>query len=224
MEYIIIISIYINIICIFGNYLAMEEPKVEGNKSKAVIAVVVVFVIVFSAIGFFLFKGEASVEGITALDGYEIADEIAMDWNVNNSLESVRPAGILTDDGKFSAWNYAFSVNINSTTQNSLIVVVNMTGDYTTEEGGPHQVTYYKEISNWTIDSDKAYEIFLNNEEIASFMNNNAFISNFILMNTSSGNSFWYIQSSDISDGTLRMANIEIDATIGEVLHVHVDS
>ncbi len=83
-----------------------------------------------------------------------------------------------------------------------------------------------KPIGNWSIDSKEAYEIAINNDKIKAFMGRypNAEIDGGLMLSNASGTPTWYIKMVDwgFLDNP-HTAEIQIDATTGNVLYVNAD-
>ena len=192
----------------------MEESPVEGSKTKIIIASVIVIIIVIASIGIYLIGGGAS--GITAMEGREIAEQLALNWSDNATL--VHVTGNPQQAFAFRYWD------LTNNAINCLEVTVYT--DKTAETRLTRCLHDEYPISNWTIDSDDAYKTAMDNEEIKSFMQHNPTLDSFSLASPISSNgSIWYIYwayNAGIDDP--KWAQIHIDATTGEVLYVDADN
>ena len=192
----------------------MEESTTEGSKSKLIIVSVIVIILVIASIGIYLIGGGAS--GITAMEGREIAEQLALNWSDNATLVYVTG-----DPHQAIAYRYW---NLTNNTINCLEVTV-----YTnkvTETRYTRCLHDEYPICNWTIDSDEAYEIAMDNENINSFMAHYPTLDSFSLATPRlDNNSVWYIYwcyNAGFDDP--KWAQIQIDATTGEVLYVEADN
>ena len=201
----------------------MEEPAAEGNKSKAVIAVVVVLVIVFAAIGFYLIYSGAS--GITALEGYVIAQEAVEEiYDTSNyTLSFVVSWGELKNNGYSDGWDYYIFI---SKSNQYVSFQIRVYSDETYEHFGPGYSNSqpYSIIHNWNIDSSEAIDIAISNNEVAFFVHGSSNLDLFQLSNFT-GKPMWKIEWVDwgFMDDP-HWAVIHIDATTGEVIYVDVDN
>ena len=143
----------------------MEESK----KRIVVISLAIVVIIVVASLGLYLYNGdsgEASLEGISAMEGKDMADEVAISWNssailtqVENYNYHVQPYETirLNSNGESIAWTYVYSDN-NPTKSLTIwyYVIIYENGTYGSGEIQSHS---YREITDWNIDSTEALEI-----------------------------------------------------------------
>ena len=161
--------------------------------------------------------------GISALDGLNVANERAREWNPDASLVYVTGMGIYSN-GKCDKWRYTYSDNapdINMSKGFEIIVFWN--GAYEEREKDHPPATH--EIDKWNIDSTKALEIAKSSRHMRTYLekHDDAYIESIVLTANESGCA-WSI--SWMSGGFLdnpQTAVINIDATTGEVLYVDVD-
>ena len=205
----------------------MEESPTEGSKSKLFIVSVIVIILVIASIGIYLIGGGASVEGITAMEGSEIADEVALNWSANATLVSVRIAGSMGDVGHFSAWYYVYAETSN-VSDDTECVEIKITAD------GEHLISYEhilgpsRPILSWNIDSDEAYEVAKDHPEIKNYLStySGVVVESFSLGQggTYGPNPVWYIHWEDYSIASTfenyHKAWVRIDAVTGEVLDI----
>jgi len=162
------------------------------------------------------------IEDISAKEGLQIAEEAAMEWNADSILVYVMKSSTMINEGTFSAWGYKYW---NETSNECLGVKAYGNGTVTTRETG-----YYKEnpIYNWNIDSDEAYEIAIENDEIQEYLSTfeRAYIERFTLFGgEGDSDPTWKIHWS-YSGGIFRdpkHAEIRINARNGEVVGVGAD-
>ena len=194
----------------------------EGAKTKIILTALVVIVIVAASIGFYFIK-DAGVEGITALEGKVVAEEVAGNWCVNATLVGVRKSGNMNYQHEFSSWFYVYLDTTNNSRPHQCIEIkVNTTGYIisTYEDWSSPNIP----IEYWNIDSNDAYEIATNNGEINSFLKHNPTVDSFSL-SCGSGQSIWYIKwAYDAGFDNPKWAQIQIDANTGEVLYVEADN
>jgi hypothetical protein len=190
-----------------------------------VIGVVVIVVLA----GWVVLVNKSEPEGITAIEGLSAANNFANNWHEDAVLESVI---MLTDKDQVNGstskgWyytyyspsnivNYTFNYSIYETIQvyvfsNETIISEAISG------GGVLSIT------NWTIDSDDAYDIALNKQEISMFLSTySAHIDSFSLANIDNRTT-WSISWVDWKYNP-KWASIDIDANTGEVLSVEADT
>lgn len=189
-----------------------------------VIGVVVIVVLA----GWVVLVNKPGPEGITAIEGREIADQIALNWSENATLIRVSQ-GEESQEGRCFSWFYTYSDSpvINNNTLEIGITVNTNSQTTVTEEGNISQFELLNGvsiISKWVFDSNEAYEIAIDNSEIASFMNHNPKTDGFFLVNET-GNPTWFIDwTYDAGFDNPKWANIQIDANTGEVLYVEADT
>lgn len=190
----------------------MEENSVEGSKTKIIIASIIIIIIVIASIGIYLMKDGAS--GITALEGLESA----IQHSNNGTLIYVQPAYGQFYEGTANGWVYYFSYDNSNVSNREVSVYRNGTIAF---KNSTISGNLTGEIESWVIDSDEAYEISLANSQIRDFKGDFADI---ILHNSDNG-PLWAIRWSNygLFDNP-SWASIEIDATTGEILYVHVDN
>ena len=189
----------------------------------------IIFVLIIFSLCIFYFKGISDNEkGITALQGEDIADNIAKEWNQNATLAHVsRGTYEMYDGGKFESWYYVFFVNFTyPSSEKGLSIRVFSDGRVETSE----METAYEDypLKNWTIDSDEAYSIAMKNEKMTEYMNRygDATVDSFYLTMPSENsphpvwNIYFMAGGADLSPHN---ANISIDATTGEVIYVKAD-
>ncbi len=101
-------------------------------------------------------------ERMTAMEGLDISNEIAEEWDSTSILVAVADGEDfnVNENGKSDVWWYVYS-NDPSDNHNSTNFIVKMHSDnsYTTEILMTDNMPFNHEIEEWTIDSDEALEI-----------------------------------------------------------------
>lgn len=204
------------------------------NKKRLMIAAsLLIMVIVISTVYYLCLPVNNIDAGITAMDGKLIVDTLAHEWCDNATLYHIRKASEMVDDGTFSKWIFIYcdSQNISSNTTYIEIELCSNGSSRIIDEDiiGLSTPPFSKPISNWTIDSDKAYEIAHSDEKIQSFFSNyDPVVDSFSLrIDMDTQKTIWSIYWDDTSSASsfenYHRASIEIDATTGEVIYVEVD-
>lgn len=188
--------------------------KIFMKKSIASTIVVVSIVLAIVVIAFFIARPGISDRGITAMEGKLIADKIAHNWSEEAILVYVRDSSEMTKGGYFLAWSYKYWDGKNDS-DNSLGIKVYSDGRTTTRVTKLYDE---QQITNWMLDSDEAYKIAKENNEIKKWLSKyrDARVDGFMLTGSN-----WYIHW--YSPGFMDQphnANIILDANTGEVLEV----
>ena len=193
----------------------MEESK----KRIVIIPLAIVVVIVIASVGVYLFKGEASVEGITAMENRDIADEIAQEWNSSAILVSVSSGSELSNDGRGEAWYYTYSSNNPDRTSSVgySIKILKNTSDEAYELEHPPS---YIEIEDWNIDSNEALEIGRADPTLKEWEYYERITHYSMGIRGSTDGPYWFIVFVDSNSGLSisHEYNMWIDATTGEVI------
>lgn len=199
----------------------------EGAKTKYILVALVVIVIVVASIGYYLIK-DAGVEGITAMEGKIIGDNLAKTWHDDAILVQVGSMDSEHNSGFSEAWIYTYNSpstehmdgNFSLFEMVQIIVYANQTTHISYWPNGGEMIP----ITNWTIDSTHAYEIALDNQDISDFLHKypsaDPGSSLWVRMDYPDCPS-WHICWQDwgfIDDP--HNAEIYIDANTGEVLYV----
>jgi len=173
----------------------------------------------------FMIHNDSNEErGISALDGLNVANERAREWNPDASLVYVTGMGKIYSNGKCDKWRYTYSDNApDINISKGFEIVVFWNGSYEEREIDHPPATH--EIDKWNIDSTKALEIAKSSGHIRTYLekHDDAYIESIVLTANESGCA-WSI--SWMSWGFLdnpQTAVINIDATTGEVLYVEAD-
>ena len=189
----------------------------EGSKTKIIIASVIVIILIIASIGIYLMNSGAS--GITAMEGREIADEVAIAHNNVSKLVYVHGIGEINSDGTAYKWRYTYANE-----SNSLEVIIDSNGGYQMNEleNPPSNA----QIINWTLDSDKIIEIAYSNSIISQYLAEYRQVDlqsiAFAARLNSSVCSIEWVDWGFMDDP--HSARIWIDATNGEVIDVEADN
>ena len=194
----------------------MEENPVEGSKNLKLIAIIIVAIVVISSLFYFAIQNTR----ITAMEGREIADGVALDWNNTAVLVTIHNIGSVGRSGFSSEWRYTyanFTDDINLT--RALDVIVSYDGTWAINERERPPTRYA--IVNWTYDSDKIVELARDQSEIEYYLLRfpNAKIETMALSCGLDEQHIWYIlwsNSGFIDDP--HSAVIKLDANTGEIL------
>jgi len=191
------------------------------RESKIIIVVTIVIIMIIASI---IIGTKRSNKGITAMEGREIADNLANIWNSSAILVNVMGMGVQYSDGTCSEWGYSYSSNHLDVNQSKgFLITVYVNGSYITGEveHPPSPLS----LQNWSIDSIEAVSIAKSNSEVSEFLQSypNAKIerivfigeniqSNGCLMNIQWSYNAWIDDPHDI--------RIWIDATNGDIIDV----
>ena len=171
-------------------------------------------------------------KGITAMEGLPIANDIAHNWRKNATLFMVRAGSEMTDEGRFSRWIYTFcesSYVTNGTKYIDIEVSSNNSGKISQEFSVlPGTPPFLYPITSWSISSEEAYNIAINNEKIDKFISRySCYVDGFSLyVDKYTHRIVWGISwmgSSGLIPDDPHNAGIQIDATTGDVLYVNAD-
>lgn len=184
-------------------------------KHSSALIIGLALIIIIATIGVFILSQNKFSNEIKASEGNVIAEQLALNWSDNATL--VHITGKPQEAFAFRYWD---------TTNNAInCMEVTVYANKTTQTRLTRCLHDEYPISNWTIDSDEAYNIAMNNDKIKSFMRHNPALDSFSLASpTTTGNSVWYIHwayNASIDDP--KWAQIQIDANTGEVLYVEAD-
>jgi len=205
-----------------------EEWPVEGSKTKYILVALVVIVIVTASIGFYLIKdGASDIQPVSALDKIDFANQIATDWKSDSILYAVCMQE-QNNNGEITAWRYEYYSPSTANIVNNNHTIYTC-GKVYLFSNGTHIIKSFNSsniypIDNWTIDSDDAYDIAMENSEITSFLHHEPCPFLFQLSNDSV-RSIWQIEwCYDAGFDDPKWAEIHIDANTGEVLYVEADN
>ena len=190
---------------------------------KVIIKIVAIVCAVLICLSFVYFHSLTNVtrEGLTAIEGKTIADDIAYEWNSSALLGSVRTIEYAKLDGLSDYWIYGYLNPYNY----SYFVDITVFASGETEVKHYNislNVSYDASKWNWNIDSDDAYDIIISDPTIKQFKSKYGVGS--LEFSLGGSNPYWYVSlhASRLFDDP-KSAEIQIDATTGEVLYVEVD-
>ena len=191
----------------------------DVDKTKFIVISLVIVIILIASLGIYLIEDGAG--GITAMEGKEIADEIAKEWSQDAVLSLIHKGSLMIHDGYFQIWGYYYldSPIINNTTK-CIGITVESNGDTFITHN--ISINGIRPITDFSIDSDEVYDIAKEIPDIASFIKTNPSVEVFSL-DASTGDSIWTIEwvGASVVDHA-RLAQVQIDANTGEVLFVQV--
>ena len=124
------------------------------------IVILIAIIIVFTALTYVLFSPPTD-DIMTAIEGVDIANEIAEEWDSTAILVSVADDDFNIDEnGKSDVWWYIYLGDETETNNTELFIVkVHPDDSYTTEILTTDDIPFNHEIEEWTIDSNEALEI-----------------------------------------------------------------
>lgn len=147
------------------------------NKTKKLksIHVIIICIIVISLIAILFYNMvQIKEEGITAMEGYEKAEAIALEWNATAELVEVNSFWATDYEGNSSAWSYTFYDSQSQFISDSgsfmyfkLFVKIYSNGTVFEREFSGLQSHV---IESWNIDSNESYQIALENEQVSTFV------------------------------------------------------
>ena len=185
-----------------------------------IIKIFSIFLLIFSSSLCCCLNGNSNNEdnsGISAFEGKEIADPIALEWNENATLFEIR--GHHKNKGLSDYWFYGYIYpNISENDTGFSICVFN---DNSFRSRDCEILIEKKPICNFSIDSTDAYDVAILNEKIKAYLAKyKGHINHFVLWNID--NIHWRIEWEIDATGNedYKRAEIHIDANTGEVLYV----
>ncbi len=164
--------------------------------------------------------------GISAVNAKNIADERATEINESLKLYSVVGIGNYLDNGECEGWMFKYR----SDSHLSERAVIKVWWDGKVESYTDDFSTKSAFIKNWTIDTTEAVRIAKNVQEIKEYLSrfDNPYIERIAIVgenNRTNGciiNIQWMAGSGFVPDNP-HTAEIQIDATTGNVLYVNAD-
>jgi hypothetical protein len=192
----------------------------KKNKRIIIVSIVIILVVVGILVYPLFLDANEAEEGMTAIEGKVIADEVAKEWNDNATLYRVSVGEQSVPTGKAGLWQYyyrTFDKNFSADRQ-IVVYVYNETGVYYFPLALEANDT---PIRNWEIDSDQAIDIALNNKTLSSYLTTNEIgrerTLSFMLTMENKSYPVWKIswdKEFDVSD--MDDARIKINATSGK--------
>jgi len=203
-------------------HVRITNGDVMKRELKLLIATfLIILIFILSIVSFRLINDN---NGLTAMEGKSIADNIAQDWNTSAELVTIHSIGGADNSGMCLEWRYTYAnFNGSANASRALDVIVSQNGSWTINERArpptPHRLT------NWTYDSDQIVTLAKKESEIQQYLNKfpNAKIESMALSSGLNEQHTWYILWSDpgFMDDP-HSAVIKLDANTGAVLYVDV--
>ncbi|MHA2277230.1 MAG: hypothetical protein ACXAC2_15760 [Candidatus Kariarchaeaceae archaeon] len=199
----------------------MDKKKLIIHLISIVLIVIIILSIIISIDNL---KNDDEEKGITAMEGKEIAENIAREWNRDAVLVYMRDASEMINNGHYLKWRYKYWNNktYNDTScieieiYSEKTVIIDYTKLYEQNE---------RPISNWKIDSNRAYDIAVDDAKIKEWLSeyDDEKVDGFSLYGSydNTTNPCWVIHwySPGFMDDP-HNAHIVIDATNGNILEV----
>ncbi len=192
------------------------------------IAIIVAAVVIIAALAYLVIFQEP--KGITAMEAVELANIPAKEWNENSELFLIIITDFTADpntypdgkNGRYDEWFCSYAVLASNGTPVSSIGYKVCSNGTVIQRGENNNASTLFELDNeliinWTIDSDKAYDIAMNDEKVQSWLrqhpesNLNMFNLNHMDMTT------WHIFWIDKSGPYATYLSIGIIADTGEI-------
>jgi len=139
---------------------------VEKSKDMLIISSFVFIIILFSTLSYLFIRMEYN-EGFTAIEGLEIANKVAYEWNSSSVLVSIHSKHLIIN-GKSQIWRYSYSNNFekdNNFTHVHIYVYSNERFEIMPE----FEFSYIPDIKNLNIDSDEALDIIYTDQKFKQF-------------------------------------------------------
>jgi len=193
----------------------------DESKNKIIVISLIIIFIIIASLGIVLIEDGAN--GITALEGKKIADELAKEWRQDAVLYSINEGSTMVGEGHFQIWGYHYydGPNVTTTTE-CLGITVESNGDTFIFHNSTIDKTI--PIGNISLDSDDAYNIVKDIPAINPYLETNPSVEIFSL-DASTGTPIWTIEFVEASlVDNARWAQVRIDANTGEVLFTSVDN
>ena len=197
---------------------------------RAIISIICAAVLVVATGAYFTLRSEPELNGITAMDGYELVKSL-IEESYGNSTIVLFTANALNNanisNGMSEGWQYIFEVEQQV---NYKVFVINVFSNMAYEIIHTGSSTLpldqwgaYSPINNWSLDSDEAYEIALSNEEVNNYMVNNP-KGEFIRLESVHTHPVWKIGwIYYFSVNSPKYAEVHISAETGEIVYLDVD-
>ena len=184
----------------------MEENAAPGKNWKPMLAVAVVAVVVVAAVGVY-WMGQSQEPVQSALGGRLLAEQTALNWSKNATLNEVRvkPGVSIT----YQFWD------LSNNTDNHIEVTITKENEVFTQIVNPYFT--FVPIENWTIDNEEAYDIASSLDEVQEIASKGELRSFYLHRVAETENPVWMIWW----DYQLTDIGVCIDAISGEVLGVN---
>ena len=193
-------------------------------EKKRLLSLIIILMILVVIIGAILLSVDDPKQ-ITANEGYILANKVMNETHTTYYLYRIQNNMMETyEDGKSTGWSYGYLFEGNNETFHYKRVEIYSNGSYISYDLPGTTSSLDKLIQNWSIDSDAAYKIAASNPAINSFINSPScsfFGSYMIQINGTTQWCFSWNKAGILDDP--KWADINIDATTGEVLYVEVD-
>jgi hypothetical protein len=204
--------------------------KENYSKSIIIISAILVIVIVISTLGYLYFSKMSDT--MTAMKALEYSTPIAKEWNQESELFYMGVTDYFadpsyypeTEKGRFQAWFCLYAIPTNGENTSSILLKVFSNGTVTevnrAEDRNLYE-TYGDYITNWTIDSDEAFDIAVKDDVVSNWLeaHPDAKLVNFFIDHKDYTN--WQIAWIDKSDPNSRYIYVSIAADTGEVLFIN---
>ena len=191
----------------------MVEDSKSLKKQPQLIILILVIIIIISALFYVVSNDEASFIGITALEGYEIAEQ----YSDNGTLVHIQLPGVEFKDGLAEGWTYIYlyyDTNGNLIKKSDIYVFSNNTVNFINYSSSS---IIPDKIENWTIDSNDACSIAESTPSIKDFQGS----CQLMTLDYIDDRPVWSLRWG--KSGLLAnpsSIDISIDANTGEVLYV----
>ena len=201
------------------------------NKTQAYVIVLIAIIIVISTLAIVLYTAKS--EGITAMEALEYSDAYAYEWNEDGELfsmgvidYSVPPHDLDGEEGRYNEWFCLYAVPTNNgTNTSSILFKVDSNGTVIeqgrAEDSNLFEYSYNGFVSNWTIDSNEAYDIAMENSDVLNWLEQHpdAKLNLFNINHMDYlGETAWRISWIDKSDSNYGYMSVCIVADTGEVI------
>jgi len=149
------------------------------NKKQKSIIVFIAIIIVISTLA--IVKYTEKTEGITAMEALEYSNAYAHEWNEDGELfnmgvtdYSVPPHDIDGEEGRYNEWFCLYGVPTDNGANTSSILFKVYSNGTVIEQGRTEDSNLFEYrtgfVSNWTIDSDEAYDIAMGNSDVLNWL------------------------------------------------------
>ena len=200
------------------------------NKTRTSVIVLIAIIIIISTLAIVLFTAES--EGITAMEALEYSDAYAHEWNEDGELfnmgvtdYSVPPQDPDGEEGRYHEWFCQYAVPTNNGANTSSILFKVYSNGTVIEQGRAEDANLFEYhtgfVSNWTIDSDEAYDIAMGNSDVLNWLEEHpdAKLNLFNINHMDYlGETAWRISWIDKSDSNYGYMSVCIVADTGEVI------